>query len=335
MVGEEPSEHPDDEADRAPGHDPDEPADPPAADEPTRPEPGDVESTAEPDEASAPDRDEDNAASTPTDVAPADPDGDDAEASTDADAEEAGGADAGASETDDADASADDGEATGGQLDDGDSETAIDGHPDEEDQETATDGETTVVDDDPFESGFFGGSEGPEDDREMPLAEHIEEMLKRLAVVIAVAGVVSLVVLPFAIPVVNFLWYSIMPGAAGNIARPRLYGILELWFVRVKVASLAGLIVALPVLVYETYAFMRPGLYPNERRYYLAAVPTSLVLALVGVSFAFFVVPRPSSPTSSTTPRASPSSGSPSGGRSTSSSCSWGTWRWCSRFRCS
>ncbi|MFB6111182.1 MAG: twin-arginine translocase subunit TatC, partial [Halobacteriaceae archaeon] len=39
-----------------------------------------------------------------------------------------------------------------------------------------------------------------------------------------------------------------------------------------------------------TYRFMRPGLYPHERRYYLAAVPTSLVLAFVGLVFAYFVV---------------------------------------------
>jgi sec-independent protein translocase protein TatC len=35
---------------------------------------------------------------------------------------------------------------------------------------------------------------------------------------------------------------------------------------------------------------MRPGLYPNERRYYLASVPTSLILAIVGILFAFFLV---------------------------------------------
>ncbi|MEF8830732.1 MAG: twin-arginine translocase subunit TatC, partial [Halobacteriales archaeon] len=33
-----------------------------------------------------------------------------------------------------------------------------------------------------------------------------------------------------------------------------------------------------------------PGLYPHERRYYLAAVPTSLVLAFVGISFSYFLV---------------------------------------------
>jgi sec-independent protein translocase protein TatC len=155
-------------------------------------------------------------------------------------------------------------------------------------------GDAPAVDPDEVEGGggIFGGgrSGGPAEDREMPLADHIREMLRRLAVVIAVAGLVSLVVFPFAEALINFLWYSILPGVESEIARPRVYGVLELLFTKLKVASLAGLIVALPVLVYETYAFMKPGLYPHERRYYLAAIPTSLVLAVVGASFAYFVV---------------------------------------------
>lgn len=46
------------------------------------------------------------------------------------------------------------------------------------------------------------------------------------------------------------------------------------------------------MFVYQSYLFMRPGLYPRERRYYLASVPTSLVLAFVGLLFAHFVVLR-------------------------------------------
>ncbi|WP_458208416.1 twin-arginine translocase subunit TatC [Haladaptatus sp. NG-SE-30] len=128
----------------------------------------------------------------------------------------------------------------------------------------------------------------PVSDEEMPLADHIEEMIKRLAVVLIIAGVVSVVVLPFADTVINFLWNSILPVKEGT--RPRLYHPLALVMTELKVASLAGVIVALPVMVYETYLFMRPGLYPHERRYYLAAVPTSLVLALIGVSFAYFLI---------------------------------------------
>jgi len=178
------------------------------------------------------------------------------------------------------DADADDAESAAVDADDSTEETSemdSDDAPDESDESERTAPPA------PLEGG-------PAEDREMPLAEHIEEMLKRLAVIIAIAGVVSLLAFPFAERIINFLWYSILPGVESEIARPRLYGVLELLFTQIKVASLAGLIVALPVMVYQTYAFMRPGLYPHERRYYLAAVPTSLVLALVGVSFAYFVV---------------------------------------------
>ncbi|MDG5777485.1 twin-arginine translocase subunit TatC [Haloarculaceae archaeon H-GB2-1] len=136
------------------------------------------------------------------------------------------------------------------------------------------------------------------DDQEMPLADHIEEMVQRLLVVLVVLGVASGIVFPFADQLINFLWYEFLPGTfeqcptRGNsdIACPHLYHPLALMLARFKVSSLVGFIVALPVGVYQTYRFMRPGLYPRERKYYLASVPTSLVLASFGVLFAFFLV---------------------------------------------
>jgi len=163
--------------------------------------------------------------------------------------------------------------------------------------------------------------EGPPDDEEMPLADHIEEMVRRLLVVVIVMAAVSVVVLPFSDELINFIWYSILdsasattvefqdiPGLAGqyhllpapgsgysnivsvNLAQPKVYNPLALVLARLKTATLAGFVIALPVFVYQTYLFMRPGLYPQERRYYLSAVPTSLVLASIGVAFAFFLV---------------------------------------------
>jgi sec-independent protein translocase protein TatC len=168
---------------------------------------------------------------------------------------------------------------------------------------------------------------GAPDDQEMPLTDHIEEMVKRLGVVIVIMALVSAVIFPLGDRLINFLWYSFLPGpptecvqaaaaAAGNFtngtvdtvnqtvangtaadgagsdtaACPRLYHPLALVLARLKVASLGGFIIALPVFVYQTYLFMRPGLYPHERRYYLASVPTSLVLAGIGVAFAYFLV---------------------------------------------
>jgi sec-independent protein translocase protein TatC len=135
------------------------------------------------------------------------------------------------------------------------------------------------------DDGFLSG---PETDEEMPLADHIEEMVRRLFVVIAFGGLATLLAFPTADFLINYFWNAHIPQPM--IHRPHLFGPLELILTELKVASLAGVIVALPVFVYETYLFMRPGLYPHERRYYLAAIPTSLVLALIGAAFAHFLV---------------------------------------------
>ena len=131
-------------------------------------------------------------------------------------------------------------------------------------------------------------SDGPDSDQEMPLADHIEEMMRRLGIVFLVAGIVTVVVYPYAGDTINFLWSAHIPEATTN--RPRLYGPLEFILTKLKVAGLAGLLLGLPVFVYQTYRFMRPGLYPTERRYYLASVPTSLVLGVAGVLFAHFLI---------------------------------------------
>ncbi|MFW5918154.1 MAG: twin-arginine translocase subunit TatC [Haloferacaceae archaeon] len=144
------------------------------------------------------------------------------------------------------------------------------------------------------------------DDEEMPLADHIEEMVRRLGVVLVLMAGVSAVVFPFGEQVINTIWYAFLPGTfeqcptTGTVvtetgatirpACPRVYNPIATIMARFKVATLAGFVVALPAFVYETYLFMRPGLFPRERRYYLAAVPTSLVLASVGIAFAYLLV---------------------------------------------
>ncbi|EMA70468.1 twin-arginine translocase subunit TatC [Halorubrum distributum] len=147
----------------------------------------------------------------------------------------------------------------------------------------ATAGVPTTEDDEPFD-----GIEGPETDEEMPLAAHIEEMMRRLAVVFLIGGLATLVVVTESTELINYFWSYHIPAPMEN--RPRLYGPLELPLTRLKVAGLAGVVVGLPAFVYETYRFMRPGLYQTERRYYLAAVPTSLVLGGIGIAFAHFLV---------------------------------------------
>ena len=190
--------------------------------------------------------------------------------------EEDGNADDG----DDGDDEADDDAEADDEADDEDDE----GAPDDDDDEAVSNGAGAVAtdqDDDPL-------FEGPESDEEMPLADHIEEMMRRLGVVFLVAGIATLIAYPSADIAINYFWSSHIPDPGVN--RPRVYGPLEFILTKLKVAGLAGLLFGLPVFVYETYLFRRPGLYPRERRYYLAAIPTSLVLGTIGGLFAHFIV---------------------------------------------
>ncbi|MFC7197077.1 hypothetical protein ACFQL4_24560 [Halosimplex aquaticum] len=61
---------------------------------------------------------------------------------------------------------------------------------------------------------------GAPDDEEMPLAEHIEEMVRRLGVVIVVMALVSGLAFPFADRMINFLWYSFCRGRRASARRP-------------------------------------------------------------------------------------------------------------------
>jgi sec-independent protein translocase protein TatC len=224
----------------------------------------------------------------------------------------------GEADTDSGDESPDDGptdddsptgaESPTGQEDQQGQDVGEGAEPDASDDVTISGGAAPPAPDEPEPVG----TDGAPDDQEMPLTQHIEEMIRRLLVVIVVMALISAVVFPFADRLINFLWYSFLPGqpvdcvqaanatsvsnatngtaVSSDAACPRLYHPLSLVLARLKVASLSGFIIALPVFVYETYLFMRPGLYPNERRYYLASVPTSLVLAAVGVLFAYLAV---------------------------------------------
>ena len=64
-----------------------------------------------------------------------------------------------------------------------------------------------------------------------------------------------------------------------------------------KLSIYAGILLALPVLLYQVYAFLLPALKPTERRAVMPFLILVPVLFIAGVVFSYFVVlrPRPSS----------------------------------------
>src|SRR4051812_35877093 len=78
--------------------------------------------------------------------------------------------------------------------------------------------------------------------------------------------------------------------AAPALRRPVTLGVGEPFSVTLKVAAYAGLLLALPVLLYEGFAFVLPGLSPRERRVGLPLVIASPLLFAAGAVFSYLLV---------------------------------------------
>ncbi|MGA0129194.1 MAG: twin-arginine translocase subunit TatC [Burkholderiales bacterium] len=62
------------------------------------------------------------------------------------------------------------------------------------------------------------------------------------------------------------------------------------FFVPIKVTMFVSLVIALPFVLYQIWAFIAPGLYSHEKKFAIPLVATSTLLFLIGMAFAYFIV---------------------------------------------
>lgn len=125
----------------------------------------------------------------------------------------------------------------------------------------------------------------PPDDREMTLGEHLRELRNRLLIVIGVTLFFMAIVYPFSAGLVDAIIAHVVP----SYVKITTYAPLELFKTRLTVCFIVAVCVGFPLLVYESFRFAAPGLYPYEKRFLKVVFPFSLALFVAGVSLAYFV----------------------------------------------
>lgn len=118
---------------------------------------------------------------------------------------------------------------------------------------------------------------------------HLIELRDRLLRAVVVFVVVLVALLPFANEVYTLLaqpLLSQLPVGGQMIAT----GVTTPFFVPMKVAMLAAMLLTLPHSLYQLWAFVAPGLYLHERRFIGPLVVASTMLFFAGMSFAYFAV---------------------------------------------
>jgi sec-independent protein translocase protein TatC len=119
----------------------------------------------------------------------------------------------------------------------------------------------------------------------MSLVDHLSELRTRLFRSILAVAIGSLVGFYFAVPIRNFL-ISPLPGG-----RVQVLGLGDAFVIQLKIAIVVGIILAMPVLLYQVWAFVAPGLTAAERRTVRPWIPIALAFFALGVAIAYFVLP--------------------------------------------
>lgn len=116
---------------------------------------------------------------------------------------------------------------------------------------------------------------------------HLGELRKRLTYV---AIVVVVCVIGAFIEKDWVLFVLLRPLENTDVNELTTLGVTEAFMQVLKVSIYAGLIIALPYILYQFWAFIMPALYENERRSVIPYVAFTTGLFLAGVAFAYFIV---------------------------------------------
>ena len=127
----------------------------------------------------------------------------------------------------------------------------------------------------------------------MTLIEHLTELRRRLVisfVAIGVGAVIGWILYDWTIE----LLLDPYCGTLDDAADCRLYvrNPLETFNVRLTVAGYSGLIMAMPVLLWQIWRFIAPGLYSHEKRYAVPFITAGVGLFFLGAGLAYWSIPR-------------------------------------------
>ena len=135
--------------------------------------------------------------------------------------------------------------------------------------------------DDDEEDGEVGGK--------MSFLEHLDELRQRLIKALLGALVGFVIALAFINPIFDFVMtplHDILPDGGKLIYTEPT----EAFMLYMKMAALVGLLIALPVVLWQIWAFIAPGLYAHEKRFAIPFVMMSTVFFIGGTLFSHYVV---------------------------------------------
>ena len=126
-------------------------------------------------------------------------------------------------------------------------------------------------------------------EQEETIISHLVELRDRLIRSLIAIGIVFVCLFPWSKDLYALLaqpLLAVLPKGGQMIATD----VVGVFLVPMKVTLLLALLIALPYVLFQIWAFIAPGLYAHEKRLVVPLVVASFVLFVTGMSFAYFVV---------------------------------------------
>lgn len=116
----------------------------------------------------------------------------------------------------------------------------------------------------------------------MSVIDHLAELRRRLFVSLGAVALGAVVAYIFAPQIIEFLVRYYRDATGVGDKELIFTGPVDAFVIRLKVATYGGIVLALPVWLYELWRFVTPGLNPRERRYVVPFVGSAIVLFAFG-----------------------------------------------------
>ena len=128
------------------------------------------------------------------------------------------------------------------------------------------------------------------DNAEMPFLDQLEELRWRIiwSLLAIVVGVAAAFIVLQQFDIFKFLERPILPYLNGN--KLKYTHPADPFSVLISASFTIGIVIALPVILYQVWAFLAPALYKHEKRVVLPVIFGAIVLFVSGVSLSFYVV---------------------------------------------
>jgi sec-independent protein translocase protein TatC len=136
----------------------------------------------------------------------------------------------------------------------------------------------------------------------LPLKEHLSELRKRILISIAVLFTAFLFIFNYSEELFNILVFPLKSEIKLDVTNPYIHIIhktpvslvflapAEAFWMHMKVSFLASFIVVLPVIFYQLWKFISPGLLAKEKKYLIPFLFSSTILFLAGALFCFVII---------------------------------------------